>query len=129
LIKARAAANSLLVALGALALFHVLMLLRVLPAGVAWGGRAGDSPGSLVVLEAVGLLVSGLFALIVAAKIGYLKGRGLGQIARIGTWVVFGYFVLNILGNIASTSPAQRVLFAPVSVLLALLALRLAVEK
>lgn len=128
-ISAKAAANALLVALGALAVFHVLMLLGIMPASMVWGGRAASSTESLVVLEVVGLSVTGLFAAVVAAKIGYLKAPRLRRVITVSTWVVFGYFVFNILGNLVSSSPLEKGIFTPVSVVLSILALRLAIER
>jgi hypothetical protein len=125
----RSAANGLLLGLGGLAVFHVLLLLGVFPASIAWGGRVDQSSGSFVVLELVGLAVIAFFAAIVAAKIGYLKVKKFRQVVSIGVWVVFGYFALNIFGNLESMSGLERAIFTPVSVVLSLLALRLAIEK
>jgi hypothetical protein len=123
-----AAANALLVGCGALAAFHVLMLAGVLPADVAWGGRA-EAAGSLVFLESVGLAVTFLFAAVVAAKAGYIGSRVPRGAVRVAMWVVFGYFVLNTAGNLASASSLERSIFTPVSAVLSLLALRLAVSR
>lgn len=128
LISARTTGDILLVALGALALFHVLMLLGVLPPDMAWGGRTGSSPGSLVLLEVVALVVTALFAAIVAARSGRLGSLERNRFVRFGAWVVFGYFTLNILGNLASSSMLEKAIFVPLSILLALLAFRLAME-
>ncbi len=129
MISSRAAANGLLVALAGLVLFHVLMLAGVLPADMAWGGRAGESAQSLTVLETVGLVVTVLFAVVVAAKAGYLGGLRFRRTIDVAMWIVFVYFVLNVVGNVASSSSLERAIFTPLSVVLALLALRLAVQK
>ena len=42
---------------------------------------------------------------------------------------MFGYFVLNVFGNVALTSKVERAVFTPVSLVLALLALRLALGR
>ena len=42
---------------------------------------------------------------------------------------MFAYFLLNIAGNLASSSGAERAIFTPLSVVLAALVLRLAWEK
>ncbi len=129
ILGARTAANGLLIGLGGLAVFHVLLLMRVLPADIAWGGRANEASGSFLVLELVGLAVIALFALLVAAKIGYVKVSRLRPLVSVGTWLMFGYFTLNILGNLVSMSGLERAVFTPVSVVLSLLSFRLAVEK
>jgi len=128
-IGARPAANLLLAGLGALAVFHLLLLFRVVPAGIAWGGRATTSPGTLFALELAGLAVTALFAAIVAGKARYLKAPKLRSLWTIGVWIIFVYFLLNTAGNLTSLSSMERAVFTPVSALLALLALRLAIER
>jgi hypothetical protein len=127
-ISATAAANVLLVALGALAVFHVLMLAGALPDDMVWGGRASGG-GAAAPLEVVGLAVTVLFATVAAVKIGYITAPRLAGLAAVGMWVMFGYFVLNVLGNLASTSAVERGIFVPYSIVLALLTLRLALER
>jgi hypothetical protein len=74
LISAKSAANVLLVAMGALAVFHVLVLAKVLPSDIVWGGRMGVTPDiNLFVLETTALVITLLFALIIAAKAGYVR--------------------------------------------------------
>jgi len=126
--RARTGGVALLVILGALAVFHILMLFGALPGEIAWGGQAAGSPGTLRILETVGLVVTLLFAAAVAAKAGLIGGPVLRRPAGIAMWVVFAYFVLNALGNLASMSGVERAVFTPVSLVAALLALRLALE-
>jgi uncharacterized protein YacL len=129
LISARTAANVLLGVLTLLAVFHVLVALGILPAALVWGGRATASPLDPVLLETISLVVTLLFALIVVAHVGYLRSPGLRAAARYGIWLVFAYFTFNIIGNAASLSSLESLIFTPVSFVLAILALRLALER
>ena len=129
MISERAAATALLIILGGLVVFHILMLAGALPGGIAWGGQAASSPRTLRTLDTVGLVVTVLFAGAVAAKAGFIGGVRARRPARVAMWIVFGYFVLNVVGNLASTSGLERAIFTPVSVVVALLSLRLAVSK
>ena len=124
----RATANIILVGLGALEVFHILILLSVLPGNMAWGGRT-ETTGTLIFLEVIAFIVTLLFAAIIAAKAGYLGSRRAKKLVSVAIWFVFGYFVLNIIGNLASTSPLERAVFTPVSMIFALLALKLALNK
>ena len=125
----RTTAVALLIGLTALAVFHVLLILGVLPADIAWGGRADRSSPSFLVLEIIGLLVIALFAAVVAAKAGYLKLPGPRRIVDVGVWVVGLYFALNTVGNLASMSGLERAIFTPVSLVLSVLAFWLARAK
>ena len=129
LISARLAGNILLVALGLLALFHILVLLGVIPADIVWGGMVQGVPSNLVTLETLALLLTLLFILIIAAKTGYVQAGRLSSAVNIGVWLIFAYLLLNTLGNLASGVSFEKLIFAPITILLALCALRLALEK
>jgi hypothetical protein len=129
LISAKLAGNILLFSLGLLFLFHILVLLKVIPADIVWGGQIRGVPANLVTLESVALLVTALFLLIVAAKTGYVQPGKLSGAINVGLWLIFAYLLLNTLGNLASGISFEKLLFAPITIILALCALRLAIEK
>jgi hypothetical protein len=125
-ISARLAGTILLIAMGAMAIFHLLAIAGVVPPDMVWGGRAGES---VVALEIVSLGITLLFAWIIAAKAGFVRTARFAKVVGIAAWVVCAYFALNIGGNLVSTSGTERLIFAPVAAVLALLAWRLAAEK
>ena len=129
LTSAKLAGNILLVALGLLVIFHVLVLLRVVPAEIVWGGRIQGVPSNLVTLETIALLVTLLFFVIIAAKTGYVQAGRLSGAVNLGVWLVFAYLILNTLGNLASGISFESLIAAPVTIILALCAFRLAIEK
>lgn len=129
LISAKLAAILLLAILGGLAVFHVLVIVGIVPSGFVWGGRIADPTDDRVALEAASLVVTMIFALIVAARAGYVRVPSLGKVVHVGIWFVFAYFTLNIIGNIVSSSSIEKLIFTPVSLVLAFLVLRVAVEK
>ena len=129
LISTKLAGNILLFSLGLLFIFHVLVLLKVIPADIVWGGQIQGVPANLLTLEIVALLVTAFFILIVAAKLGYLQAGRLSGAINVGLWLIFAYLLLNTLGNLASGISFEKLLFAPITILLALCALRLAIEK
>ena len=129
LISAKLAGNVLLFSLGLLFIFHVLVLLNVIPADIVWGGQIKGVPENLVTLESVALLVTAVFILIVAAKTGYLQAGKFSGAINVGVWLIFAYLLLNTLGNLASGISFEKLIFAPITIILALCAFRLAIEK
>ena len=129
LISAKLTGKILLAALGLLAIFHILVLLRVIPADIVWGGRIQGVPSNLVTLETIALLVTLLFFVIIAAKTGYVQAGRLSGAVDLGVWLVFAYLILNTLGNLASGISFESLIAAPVTIILALCAFRLAIEK
>ena len=129
LISAKLAGNLLLAALGLLFLFHILVFLKVIPADIVWGGQIKGVPTNLVTLESIALLVTAFFLLIVAAKMGYVQASKWSAAINVGLWLIFAYLLLNTLGNLASGITFEKLLFAPITIILALCAFRLAIEK
>jgi hypothetical protein len=129
LISAKLSGNILLAALGVIFVFHILVLLGVLPADIVWGGQITDAQTNLVMLETVALVVTLLFMFIVAVKTGYIKMDGFRGAINLSVWLIFVLMVLNTLGNFASAVSFENLVFAPITIILALCAFRLAIEK
>lgn len=107
---------------------HILILSNVLPHDFVWGGRV-TSKIDLLILEFISIVMQLLFIFIIAVKAGYIfKGR-FKRTAIIGTWTLFGVMILNTIGNLASISSLETIVMTPLTIFLALLAFRLAIEK
>jgi hypothetical protein len=70
-----------------------------------------------------------VFTLAVAGKAGYVRMPGWGRAFSVGIWIIFAFFVLNTAGNLASSVPFEKFVFAPITLVLSLLAFRLAISK
>jgi hypothetical protein len=127
LISVKIAGNVLLISLGLLLVFHVLVLLGIVPADIIWGGQANSA--NLIALEIVAMIVTLFFGFIIASKMGYVKAGKLAIVENIAVWLVFIFLLLNTLGNLASGISTESLIFAPITLVLALCALRLAIEK
>lgn len=129
IISAKLAGIILLVAFGLLIGFHGLGLMGIIPTDAVWGGQMADSPAKLMLFKLIALLVTVIFAVIIAAKLSYFNIGKLYKVASIGVWVIFWYLILNTIGNLASNVALERLIFTPITVLLALCAYRLALER
>jgi hypothetical protein len=113
--------------LGLLLIFHLLVLLKIVPADIMWGGQA--NAGNIVMLELIAIVVALFFGYVIAAKTGYFQvGKFMG-VVKVLVWIIFAFLLLNTLGNLASGVSAENFVFAPITLVLALCALRLAIEK
>jgi hypothetical protein len=129
LITTKLAGNLLLGSLGLLAVFHILVLLRVIPADIVWGGAIQISTTNLFPLEMISLLVTLFLAVVIAAKAGYIKAFRFQTAVNIGVWVVFAILLLSMVANFASGVAFENLIFVPIAVVLAFCAYRLAIEK
>ncbi|WP_342429593.1 hypothetical protein [Neobacillus sp. FSL H8-0543] len=108
-------------------LMHVLVLLKILPHDFVWGGRLKSE--DLIMFESISIIVQLLFISIIAVKAGYVfKGR-FKRTVNFCLWVLFGLMLLNTLGNLASSSGLETIVMTPLTLVLAFLVFRLAIEK
>jgi len=128
IVSVKSAGNILLILFFLLAVFHVLVLLRVVPSNMVWGGRTAASTSNLVLLEIVALLVVFLFMLIIVAKVGYIQLFKSRKALNVCIWIIFAYMLLNAIANLASPVAVERVIFLPLNLVLAVLVSRLGVE-
>ena len=128
LISAQTAGNVLLALFGLLVAFHILIVFNLLPSTIVWGGRAGSSP-NLGTFLVISLVLNVLFAIVVAAKMGYIEVGSLSKVLNIVLWIIFAYLILNTAGNRASHSSFETLLFTPITIVAAFLVLRLALER
>ncbi|HUU40852.1 MAG TPA: hypothetical protein VMW42_07925 [Desulfatiglandales bacterium] len=129
LISPKLAGNVLVMFMALLAVFHVLVLFQVVPSDIVWGGQIKDSSNNLITLEMIALLVTLIFLIIIAAKTGYIRVSKFKKAVNVGVWVIFAYLILNTVGNLASSVSFENLVLAPITLLMALFALRLAIEK
>ncbi|UUZ86266.1 hypothetical protein LJK88_24365 [Paenibacillus sp. P26] len=106
---------------------HLLILLGIVPYAFVWGGQIHGS--SLILFEAAAILITALFLFLVALKAGYIGHGRFRRTTTIGIWVMFAYLLLNTAGNLASQASIETLIFTPVTVIMALLVLRLALER
>jgi hypothetical protein len=129
LISARLAGKIMVALLILLSIFHVLILSGVFSLGNVWGGQLEDGSQNAMTMEFASLIVTLIFLAIVAMKAGYLKAGKSGKAVRFGLWIMSGYFVLNTIGNLASGVAVENMVFAPLTIIMALLTFRLALDK
>jgi hypothetical protein len=128
-ISAKLAGNILVIFMSLLAVFHVLVLFGIVPFDIVWGGQIKDASNNLITLEVIALLVTLIFLSIIAAKTGYIRVNRLKKAVDVGVWVIFAYLLLNTAGNLASQVSFENLILAPITLLMALFALILAIEK
>lgn len=118
-------------ALAAIIATVILAALAILQASVAagaplgrfvWGGKHRTLPPRLRIGSAVSVPLYVGFALVLLNRAGVLPGRNTGFVV-VAAWVLFAYFTLGILGNLASRSRHERWTMAPTSAVLAAAAL------
>jgi hypothetical protein len=125
LITERFAINGLSAILTLFVLFHVLILIGIIPYEMVWGGRL-KTHAKMVTFETVSLIINLIMLIVVAIKADFLKIHLLPMIIKIVFWAMFALFTVNTIGNILSTNTFEKLVFTPLTLILALFSLRAA---
>lgn len=128
LIGVRLASNIIIVINTAALLMHVLILLKIMPYHFTWGGQL-KSERDVIIFESISIVIQMLFLSIIAAKAGYIFKGKFQRTVNAGIWILFGIMVLNTIGNLVSASSLEIIVMTPITSVLALLVLRLAIER
>ena len=123
IISPQQATRAITIILSAIVLFHLLVLLKVVPHEVVWGGKFDDFE-SVLPFEIVSIVLNLSFILLVRFRARRLDSKP----GRIGMWLLFAFFSLNTLGNLFAETMTEKLVFTPLTLILALLSLRLALK-
>ena len=114
--------------LAALALFQ-LLLIAGLPLGhVAWGGQNRVLPARLRWGSVVSIMLYAAFAVVALERTDMIDLIPGDAFVAILMWVIAGYLMLGVVMNLLSRSKPERYTMAPLSLVLAVLAVIIAVS-
>lgn len=122
------ASNGLVVAFSCILLFHVTALVGLIPADMLWGGRI-TSQQEFFVFEGISILLNLGMLLFTAASTGKFRWQPTQRVSRVAFGLMFLLFLANTVGNLFAISAWERIIFTPVTAILAVFSLRLAARK
>ncbi len=97
---------------------QLLLAAGILPVSIAWGGRQTELVPALRVASVVAALLLGVFIYVIRYRAGLLGSVPIPNIIRIAAWIVTAFMALNTIGNFASVSSTERLLFGPLALIL-----------
>ncbi|WP_350347699.1 hypothetical protein ABIQ69_13795 [Agromyces sp. G08B096] len=121
------AAIALTVVLALVAVFQLALVFGAPLGRFAWGGAHRVLPARLRVGSAVSIVIYAVIALLALDRVGAVDVVP-DVVSVVGMWVVFGYFVLGIALNAISRSKPERAVMTPVTAVLAVLSLFVALS-
>ena len=118
----------LIICLSIFLIFHICVLLQIIPYSIVWGGRL-KSKTEMYRFETNSILVNLIFIGIILEQ-AQLLTFGIPQKAlTIMLWIMAALFLFNTLGNAVSKNKLEQKLFTPITLLLAILSLILALSS
>lgn len=121
------AVKTVLLIVGFTLVFHILVLSQIIPYNIVWGARIQNKQ-QMFVFEAVSLSLNFFMLFLVLVKGGYITWQINHTVVKTFLWVFSALFALNTLGNLASNNVLETVIFTPLTLLLSMLFVRLALE-
>ena len=100
-------------------LFHLLILVRVIPFEITWGGRL-KTLEEMFVFETFSILINSFFIFVLLQKgeyVSYILGK---KTVTIILWIFFAIFMLNTIGNVFAETNFEK-LFTILTLLNAIL--------
>ncbi len=111
------AQSGLLILLSLFLLLHIIIVLKIIPYNLVWGGRL-KSDKEMYRFEIFSILVNALFIGVVFMNAGFWTIDFPEKILTYALWLMTGMFSLNTFGNAFSKNKIEKMLFTPVTILL-----------
>lgn len=103
-------------------LFHFLILLKIIPYDIAWGGRL-KTDEEMYVFEFLSILVNLFFIYVLIQKGKYIRAAFSEKTLTVILWIFFAVFLLNTLGNLLAKTAFEKTM-SSITLLNALLLLK-----
>ena len=107
---------------------HLIILLKLIPYDLVWGGRL-KSEKEMVRFEVLSILINALFVIVILVQGSFLTIEIPKKIITYILWLMTGLFLLNTLGNVTSKNKLEQKLFTPITILLAIFSLIIALSN
>jgi len=118
----------MMVLFSAVLIFHLLVIIDIIPFTIIWGGKM-KTHEDMLVMEGVSIGINLLFLGIVLLRFYQRFNSSIVNKLRFVFWIFFVLFSLNTLGNLFAETLTETLVFTPLTIMLAVLSLRLALKN
>lgn len=108
--------------------FHVLVLFRVIPFSIVWGGKI-KTIENMQKMEAISLSVNALILVFVLSELGVIRKKCPSNLAKFIYLVLLNLFIFNTIGNLFSESNLEKIIFTPITLALSVMSFILLFRK
>ncbi len=88
-------------------LFHICIIVKIIPYNIAWGGRLTND-NEMYVFENISILINVFLSWILLMKGNFVKFNFSIKKVNIILWIFFGLFILNTFGNIFAKTNFEK---------------------
>ena len=88
-------------------LLHILILLKIIPYEITWGGKL-KTDEEMYVFETFSILINSFFVFVLLQKGVFIKPFFGKKTVSIILWIFFAIFVLNTFGNLFAKTTFEK---------------------
>lgn len=88
--------------------FHLMIMLKIIPYAVTWGGRL-KTDEEMYTFESISVLINLFFIYIVLQKGAFVKAIFSVKALNLTLWIFFALFSLNTIGNIVAKTLFEKI--------------------
>jgi hypothetical protein len=122
------AQSGLLILLLLFLILHFIIMLKIIPYNLVWGGRL-KSDREMYRFEIFSILLNVLFVIVILEQADFVAIDIPKKIITYALWLMTALFCLNTFGNAISKNKIEQRLFTPATILLAVFSLILALSN
>lgn len=116
----------ILIILSVFWVFHLLVLLKIIPYSMVWGGRF-KSDKEMYFFELFSILIISFLLFIILVHSNMLPISFSENFFSVILWAMTVFFALNTLGNFLSKNKFEQRIFSPITFILMILSLILSI--
>ncbi len=87
--------------------FHLLILLKIIPYEITWGGKLKND-SEMYVFELFSITINSFLLYVLSQKGNFIKPLFSPKTLTLILWVFFGVFALNTLGNLFAETTFEK---------------------
>lgn len=111
------AVKALLVSLSLVIFLHLLILFKIVPFEIAWGGRLQNDE-QMYIFETISIVINLILCFILLIKGRYIHFRVKEKVLNSVLWIFLILFILNTVGNLFAQTAFEK-LFSIVTLIFA----------
>lgn len=106
---------------------HFIIILKIIPYHLIWGGRL-KSDKEMYRFEIFSIIINLIFVIVILVQADVMSIEIPKKIITYALWLMTGLFLLNTFGNAMSKNKIEQRVFTPVTILLTIFSLILALS-
>jgi hypothetical protein len=125
----RRAANIATILFAVVIVLQILLAAGILPVSMAWGGRQSQLTASLRIANLLAAVLLGVFIYVIRYRAGLVVEMPIPMAIKVISWIITVFMAFNTLGNFASSSDGEKLIFGPITLLLTVACLVVSASK